>query len=156
FERDFPDFFQIEVMNADGTDIRPLTPPGGQDFTPAFSPNGHQIVFERATADGDGVWIMNAHGRGLREVTHNDVPGTRCGCDESPVCSPDGKRIAFVRVLDDLTTAVFVVDRNGHDLRQLTPYDLGVSAKLDWSPDGSRILVSSPQVERPNTATNVI
>ena len=31
-----------------------------------------------------------------------------------------------------------------------------MSAKLDWSPDGSRILVSSPQAERPNTASNLI
>ena len=99
---------------------------------------------------------MNAHGHGLRELTFTPIPARGCGCDETPVFSPDGKRIAFVRVVDDQTTAVFVVDRNGHHLRQLTPYGLGVSAKLDWSPDGSRILVSSPQAERPNTASNLI
>ena len=155
FERDFPDAEQLEVMNADGTGMRALTRPGNY-FTPAFGPDGHQIAFERATDAGDGVWLMNPHGRGLRQVTNNPPPPSGCGCDESPVFSPDGRLIAFVRVVDDLTTAVFVVDRNGRNLRQLTPYSLGVSSKLDWSPDGSRLLASSPQNERPGIASNVI
>ena len=32
---------------------------------------------------------------------------------------------------------------------------MGVSAKLDWSPDGSKIVISSPQAERPGVASNV-
>jgi Tol biopolymer transport system component len=156
FERDFPDGTQIEAMNADGSDIRPLRPLG-LDFTPSYSPNGNEIVFERATDDGDGVWIMNAHGQGLREVTHNPPAGPdQCLCDASPVFSPDVRQIAFVRVVDGLTTAVFVVDRNGHHLRQLTPWNLGVSEKLDWAPDGSRLLVSTPPPDRAGVALNVI
>ena len=154
FERDFPETTQLELMNADGSGIRPLAP-AGLDFTPAFDPTGREIVFERATDDGDGVWTMDVRSHRLHEVTHLPLQATGCGCDESPVFSPDGKRIAFVRVIDDLTTAVFVVDRDGSHLRQLTPWSLGVSSKLDWSPDGSRVLVSSPQVERPE-ASNVI
>jgi Tol biopolymer transport system component len=155
FEHGLADSVQIEVMDADGTGVEVLTT-GGLDFTPAFSPNGNEIAFERATLDGDGVWIMNAHGRGLRQVTNNPFPESGCGCDESPVFSPDGKRIAFVHVVDDENTAVFVVDRNGRHLRQLTPYTMGVSAKLDWSPAGTHVLVSSPQAERPGTASNLV
>ena len=70
--------------------------------------------------------------------------------------SPDGKRIAFVRVVDGKTTAIFVVERNGHQLRQVTPFSLGVSEKLDWSPDGARLLVSTPPPDVPNVALNVI
>jgi Tol biopolymer transport system component len=158
FERDFADGTQLESMNANGGDLRVLTPLGWQ-FEPTFSPNGNEIVFERfdPATGRDGVWIMNRHGNGLRQVTSNPPAGPgQCLCDETPVFSPDGKTIAFVRVVDDQTTAVFVVDRNGHHLRQVTPWSLGVSEKLDWAPDGSRLLVSSPPPDRPNVASNVI
>ena len=99
---------------------------------------------------------MSSDGTGLRQITHNKPPGANaCRCEGSPVFSPNGKRIAFVREIDDLTTAVFVVNADGSRLKQLTPWRLGVSGKLDWSPDGSRILISSPQAERPGTASNV-
>ena len=61
----------------------------------------------------------------------------------------------LVRAVTDLKTAVFVVNRDGSALNQVTPWSRGVSAKLDWSPDGSKLLISSPQAERPGTASNV-
>lgn|SRR6266487_3140421 len=57
-------------------------------------------------------------------------------CDSDPVFSAEGKRIAFVRTINPLKAAVYVVGLDGSPLRQVTPWNLGVSAKLDWSPTG--------------------
>ena len=156
FERDFSTHSGIYTMAVQGgSEIVSLTPRGFQG-NPAYSPDGTSIVFDRQMPNGDGLWLMQKDGTGRRHLTQNKRPGDgECRCDESPVFSPDGKRIAFVRAITDQKTAAFLVDADGSGLRQLTPWRLGVSAKLDWSPDGTRILISSPQAERPGRASNV-
>jgi TolB protein len=155
FERDFPKRAGIYTMGLDGGDLKSLTPHGLQGL-PAYSPDGSTIVFDRSLPREDALWLMRSNGSGLRQLTHNS-PARKgeCRCEGSPVFSPDGRRITFVRTITDLKTAVFVVNADGSGLKQLTPWHLGVSAKLDWSPDGSKILISSPQQERPGTASNV-
>jgi TolB protein len=155
FERDFANHAGLYTMNADGSDLVSLTPKGLQG-TPSYSPDGSKLVYDRTLPKEDSLWIMNADGTGLRQITHNKPSGNgACNCDGSPVFSPDGKRVAFVREVTEQKTAAFVVNADASHLKQLTPWSAGVSAKLDWSPDGSRILISSPQAERPGTASNV-
>ena len=155
FERDFPKRAGIYTMGLSGGGLKSLTPHGLQGL-PAYSPDGSTIVFDRSLPHEDALWLMRSNGSGLRQLTHDSPAGKgECRCEGSPVFSPDGRRIAFVRTITDLKTAVFVVNLDGSGLKQLTPWHLGVSAKLDWSPDGSKILISSPQQERPGTASNV-
>jgi TolB protein len=156
FERDFAKHAGIYTMSAEGGDLRSLTPRGLQGL-PAFSPDGTTIVFDRTLPKEDALWLMNADGTNLRQLTHNKPAAkNECRCDGSPIFSPDGKRVAFVRTVTDLKTAVFVVNVDGGGVKQVTPWRMGISAKLDWSPDGSRLVVSSPQAERPGVASNVI
>jgi len=155
FERDFAKHADIYTMSLGGGDLKSLTPHGLQGL-PAYSPDGTTIVFDRTLPKEDAVWLMQSDGSGLRQLTHNKPAGKdECRCEGSPVFSPDAKRIAFVRTITDLKTALFIVNADGTGLKQLTPWRLGVSEKLDWSPDGSRIVISSPQAERPGTASNV-
>jgi TolB protein len=144
FERDLAKRAGIYTMNADGSGLRSLTPRGFQGM-PTYSPDGRRIAFDRSLPHEDAIWTMKTDGTGLRQVTHNKPAGkNECRCDGSPSYSPDGKSIAFVRTISEAKVALFTVRTSGGGLKQLTPWSRGVAAKVDWSPDGSLIVVSSP------------
>lgn len=143
FERDFTKHAGIYTMSVDGTDLQSLTPKGLEQGLPSYSPDGSTIVFDRPLPKEDALWVMNAEGSGVRRLTRNR------SADNSPVFSPDGKKVAFVREVTAFQSAVFIVNADGSGQKQLTPWQFNVSSKLDWSPDGSRIVISSPQTDRP-------
>ena len=86
--------------------------------------------------------------RGHRDDGPRQRSGRGAGLDgrhrnERPRWSPDGKQIVFSRQ-DKFGngSAVFVVDADGQNLRQLS--SAALPARLpDWSPDGSRIVFTS-------------
>jgi Tol biopolymer transport system component len=78
----------ITVMLADGTHVRTLVP--GLD--PALSPNGSKIVFVRRSGSGSGIFVMDADGTDVRQLTKNPS-----GAEEAPSWSPDGATIVFAR-----------------------------------------------------------
>jgi Tol biopolymer transport system component len=57
-------------MNADGSGQRRLAGTIGKEPTPVWSPDGRKIAFARQRAGG-GIYIMNADGSGLRQLTRN-------------------------------------------------------------------------------------
>jgi len=66
----------IFVMNADGTDLARLTPAGANSIlalTPAFSPNGKQIVFGSLGWGDFGLYVINVDGTGLQRVGERDA-----------------------------------------------------------------------------------
>jgi Tol biopolymer transport system component len=114
---------------------------------PAWSPNGAQIAFQYNLADktysgslnvSAGIWIVNANGTGLHQVTQR-APGT--SWDFGAGWSPDGRRLAFVRAdLQREADAIFTVNVDGSGLTQVTPWELNGGDRVDWSPDGRWIL----------------
>jgi Tol biopolymer transport system component len=136
----------LHLANADGTDPRALTKGGkggvnGGDTSPAFSPDGRWVAFERAVdfdAGKGGLWLIRADGSGLRRLT-DDTLGAGY-----PRWSPDGKRILFTEHLEATTFAagpLWLVDTAGGKPTPLTdPQDPGWSFEGDWSPDGQQIV----------------
>ena len=56
-------------MNADGSERRRLTQRGG---SPAWSPDGKMIAFDRHLATGAELYVMTADGRGERRLMRTD------------------------------------------------------------------------------------
>jgi Tol biopolymer transport system component len=95
------------------------------DSAPAWSPDGRQIAFE-SDLDGDReIFVMNADGTGVRQLTHNAL------WDEGPAWSPDGRQFAFSSGADDLHLDIWTMDVDGTNLRQLTTYP-GRDESPDW------------------------
>ncbi len=145
----------VAIINADGSHLRDLTPTGFQG-QPAFTPDGHHIVYDCFDCSGgQGVFIMRDDGTHRRRLTTNPFPD---GDDTDANVSPDGRTVTFVRTkVHGELQALFAVDIDGGDVRRLTPYTLEVAIKHDWAPDGRHIVITTdadyPDGRSPNVAT---
>ena len=138
----------IYAMSPDGTDVRRVTADEDAvyDRRPQWSPDGRDLVFSRTSSgvpDGslDGIWRVHVDGTGLRRLAGAAPTGVSVS---SPVWSPDGARIAYVRAAtksintvqkrDTAAAAIWVMDSSGRGARRLA-FVRDASA-LSWSPDG--------------------
>jgi Tol biopolymer transport system component len=66
---------ELYIMNADGTNVRPLTnAPGCYNGGPFFSPDGKKVIFrsDRKKKDHLQLYVINADGSGEKALTDND------------------------------------------------------------------------------------
>ncbi|HLF68695.1 MAG TPA: hypothetical protein VI503_05065 [Gaiellaceae bacterium] len=135
----------VFVMDADGSDLRRLTPDedGMTSGQPAWSPDGQEIAFIRGQSVASVVGAATALRFGDLVVMRADGgerrPLTR-GTDASPAWSPDGREIAFVRGYDlNQPTGgmdLYAVDAAGGMPRRLTSTPKLHETAPAWSPDG--------------------
>ncbi len=111
-----PSSMRLFVMNADGTGVRALGPENVD--RPAWSPDGSDIAF----VDTQTGWIMAIHpdGTGLRRVVDAARLVGGVHLVSGATWSPDGTRIAFTAGPDATDTHIYLVDRDGSGVRQLT------------------------------------
>ena len=99
-----------------------------------------KIVF-RSFRDGNHeIYVMSSFGNNQTRLTDYDDE------DYSPVWSPNGQQIAFIRTLynrrGDRNYEIFVMDADGGNQRNLTRHPAFDSGP-NWSPDGSQIAFAS-------------
>lgn len=133
---------QVATIRPDGGGLTMLTDTPGINEAADYSPDGATIAFDHADVGefdpgfSTSLLLMNADGSNVRPL----LDPAQGGYDYEPEYSPDGSSIAFVRY-DPVaeTAAVYLVDADGTDPRQLTPYDTYVEHPR-WSPDGGSII----------------
>ncbi len=128
---------EICIIRSDGTDRTRLTFNTVCDSHPGFTPDGQRIVFQRRSDTGYGeIWIMDRDGANPVNLTraHGGPVWEGC-CENKPVVSPDGTRIAFHTCYMD----IWVMNIDGSDPRRVSG-NLYECTKHTWSPDGRWVL----------------
>ncbi len=117
-------------MDADGSNQQQLTTSSGNDFAPAWSPDGTRIYFS-SYRDGNQihVFVMNADGTRVRNLTRASA-ATATHPRRRPTAAAWPSRAA--------AGDIWVMDVDGGDFRNVTP-PTAASGEFDpaWSPDGS-------------------
>ena len=149
------DTYDIYKANADGTNLVQLTKTPGYDAEATIALDG-RIVFT-STRNGDmDIYSMNSDGSDVKQLTN--LPGP----DGGAFFSADGKKIVFRgrhfppgadrdKYFELLKKAlwkpsgldVFVMDRDGSHLTQVTKNVGGANWAPFFSPDGKKIIFAS-------------
>ena len=149
------DTYDIFRVNADGTGLTQLTKTPGYDAEATIARDG-RIVFT-SVRDGDmEIYSMNADGSDVRRLTN--LPGP----DGGPFFSADGSKIVFRGRHPDpgaerdsyfsllkqglwrpTSLDIFVMDRDGRNLQQVTKGVAGANWAPFFTPDGKRIIFAS-------------
>jgi serine/threonine-protein kinase len=128
--------FVLSVFDRAGAQ-RAQMPLKGFAYSAALSPDGSRVALQ---APPDDIWVLQLDSKAMTKLTFE--PGEH----ETPVWSPDGKRIAYTSSRRGIARAVFAraADGNGPEER------LFVSDKhihiSSWSADGQSIVFEQGEV----------
>lgn len=133
---------EVMAMRPDGSRRERLTTDQVAYASPVVSPDGQSIAV--ATYIGgawNGIYLLDRFGKSRTKIVSNPNGAG------SPVWSPDGTKLAFVGVLPGPYGPygrIFIVNRDGTGLRQVSPEVAATDYQFDgspsWAPDGTRLV----------------
>jgi TolB protein len=150
YQWDFDPYMDIFEANPDGSELVRLTDAAGYDAEGSYSPDGKQIVFCSERDGNRELYIMDADGKNVRQVTH--APGCYNG---GPFFSPDGKRVIFRsdRKKKD-ALQLYVINADGTGERALTDDVNWVQWGPYWYRDGRHIIYAGADHSNPTVRPN--
>jgi len=133
--------YVLALKHLDTGELLTLTPDLPESFFPQFTPDGKTIVFFRR--DGD-IYRVDPDGSNLQRLTQGNnyvefrlSPNDSHGSSDPPAISPDGTRIAYIAVRDEIAQ-VHTMNLDGSAQTQLT-FRTTPCARVMWSPDGCHL-----------------
>jgi len=134
-----PEIHRIEL--ATRTITRVPTPPGLAVSDPHWE--GNELVFVSIEDAANTLWTMKAAGSDARQITH-PTHSRKFGSVENygdfdPKLSPDGSKVAFMRIYGGEAWRVMVLDRKTGEEHNLTAEGV-VEGLPTWSSDGKLLL----------------
>lgn len=141
----------IYLIPASGGAPRKIYTPRGtiewERGTLAWSPDGKGLVFPdgKSANSPSQVFLLSTETLQVRPIT---APPAHWDGDISPVFSPDGRQLAFIRCIEAAIRDVYVMNTDGSNLRRVT-FDNRNIQSVTWGPDGRTILFSSERGGRP-------
>lgn len=111
------------------------------EHTPSYSPDGARVVFTSTRSGAEELWMSNADGSALRQMT--SMGGPQCG---NPQWSPDGETILF-NSRREASADLYLLRPVTGEVRRLTT-DPSEELEARWSRDGRSIYFSSDRTGR--------
>jgi TolB protein len=130
-------------IDLDGMETGRFAGGSAWDGSPVYSPDGKQIAFMGRVHDRWEIFVMNADGRGRRQLTRSDPRLKEPPSNVAPVWSPDGEQIAFLSNRDD-AWRIYVMNADGSRQRPMfgeqlediqIAYDWASERVISWGPD---------------------
>ena len=107
----------------------------GLNTSAAVSPDGTKIAMVLSKTGSPNIWVCNADGTGLKQITHGDE-------DSSPTWSPNGDWICFATKHSE-RRRLAKVPAGGGAVQYLSTTGAANPTEPDWSPDGKWIAFTS-------------
>jgi len=133
---------ELQVMDVDGANLRPLTSDRSIALSPAWAHDGSLILFTSYRGgSGAQVWVTPAAGGRIFLVSG------RGGLNTSASYSPDGREIVCT-LSQDGNSEIYLLDARGASPRRLTEHR-GIDTSPAWSPTGREIAFTSDRSGQP-------
>ncbi|MBZ0289927.1 MAG: hypothetical protein K8I30_20050 [Anaerolineae bacterium] len=133
----------VYLAASDGSRPRKLTA-GNRSFRSlVWSPDNRTLALESLGLANIDIYTLDTQTNAVTNLTR------ATGNDIRPVWSPDGTRIAFLSSRNsgnfgNTRYDLYIMGRDGQDLRRYTTrFPADASWQMDWSPDGTRIVLGS-------------
>lgn len=127
---------RLAVMDYDGANVRYLTRPGKQTFTPRFSPSRQQLAYVSFDNQNRAqVYLADL------ETGRYEFLGQFDGLSFSPRFSPDGRKLA-ISISINGNTDIYEIDLGTRERRRLTT-NVAIDTAPCYSPDGDWIVFES-------------
>ena len=126
----------IHRINADGSGIVNLTQSEASERMPAWSPRGDLISFVRKVDGKSEIHLMNRNGNRQMRLDNS------LSWNTSPTWSPQDDMIAFLNKpdLNARDYRIYTIDTEGQNRQLLFETEASGINKINWSPDGKKIL----------------
>ena len=143
---------EIYIMDYDGENPQRVTSNGSLNLAPSWCPDGRCLLYtayQSSPSVYPDIVVQNVFGQigSSKPARGSDVNQNYMGD-----MSPDGTKIVFASARNGAGMDIYVVNRDGSGLRQLTTHKT-IDNSPRWSPNGTQIAFVSDRSESPRIYT---